>query len=150
MIGKHARNLYQEVPTHQEELEEYAALHSDLIKQLNGFTGLNRTVAITMFNESYAFGRDIRHDAGSALMYRTVDVKGPLPEYAYLKRVMDLCLRTDIAQKLGMSMVDFMHLDYATFNYIEKEYYDHKPIEQDAVEEMMREMDLKSMQKKGR
>ena len=143
VTGTYRKNLFQEPLTGSTELEDYANQHSSVVNQLKGTSGLNRTVAITFFNESYGYERDVRTPTGSSLMYHAVDVRGVYPEYSYLKRALDFCLRSDVCQKLGLSVADLMGLDYATFNFIEKEYYDHKPVEQEVVDQLLKDVDVK-------
>ncbi len=147
VTGKYKKNLFQEPVAGYGEIEDYAEQHRYLVTQLKGMTGLDRTVAITFFNESYAYQKDIRAPTGSSMMYHAVAPSGTPPEYSYLKRILDLCFRSDICQKLGMSVADFMGLDYATFCYIEKEYYDNKPVEQEVVDQLLKEVDVKQQLK---
>lgn len=124
-------------------MQKYGELHQSLIAQLGSMTGINRSVAINFFNESYAFNSDVRISTGSGMMnHVTKDYQKLQPEFSYLRKVLNLCLSTDICQKLGMSLEDFMGLDLATFGFIEKMYAEHKPAEQEAVDELMRNADL--------
>lgn len=124
-------------------LENYAKRYCAVAKQCATATGMARTVTFAEFNDTYCYGRDMRLANGrSTFMYRTrgdID-KLPHPEYGYLKRILTLCLRSDICQKLNISAFDLMQLDLATFEFIEQEYYTNKPVEQDTAEAAIRDM----------
>lgn len=147
-IGKYARDIYS---GDQQLVDNYATEHKSIVKQLTSVTGINRSLALSFFNESYAYDRDIRIPQGASMMY-TIPKNVPVvyPEYAYLKRILDFCLKTDVCQKLGLSVEDFMNLDLATLEFIETSYYNHKPIEQEAIDGIMREADIGKLAKKGR
>ncbi len=140
-VGRYAQDVFRD--TGGEDVKTYGELHQSFITQLGNMTGINRSVAINFFNESYAFNQDVRIPTGSGMMHHvTKDYQKLQPEFSYLRKVLHLCLSSDICQKLGMSLEDFMGLDLATFSFIEKAYADHKPAEQDAVDELMRSADL--------
>lgn len=67
-------------------------------------------------------------------------------QYAYLRRVLKFCFSTDFYKKTGLSVKDLMQLDLATFEYIEKEYHEFKPLENNALEDLMKDLE-KSGQK---
>lgn len=69
-------------------------------------------------------------------------------QYAYLRRVLKFCLSSDFYKKTGLSVKDLMMLDLATFEYIEKEFRDFKPIEQNALEDLMRDLEKSGKQAK--
>lgn len=110
-----------------------------------------RSVAFAEFNDTYCYGRDVRLPNGRSTFSHRVrnDIdKLPRPEYAYLKRVLNMCLRSDICQKLNLSVFDFMQLDLATYEFIEREYYTNKPVEQNSAEAAFREMQRELSKKK--
>ena len=125
------------------DLERYTVLHKNVVDQSRQAEGLTRSVIMAHFNDSYCYGRDVRINSRSVMMYH---IRADIDKYdtvaeQYLKRVLSLCLKSDICQKLNMSMVELMEIDYPTFEFIEREYYKHKPIEQDIVAEVQREME---------
>jgi hypothetical protein len=93
------------------------------------------------------FGRDIRAPSPCAptnkiFMY-PVDTKMADEiedgKMGYFKRVLRFCLSTTIYEKTGLTMADLLALDRVTFDYLEKEYFAFKPIEQDALKQAMQD-----------
>ena len=114
-------------------------------RQIVGVDGMTRSVCMAQFNESYMYGVDIRK-AGldSILMYHIQDQMADMLEkqqYAYLRRVLNFCMSGDFVAKTGLSVKDLMHLDFATFEFIEKMYLEFKPVEQDNIENVLRDLE---------
>lgn len=136
-----------------ESLGAYARLHENVVSQSFGADGLTKSVILTHFNDSYCYGNDVRTAyAGSVMMYsirKDIETFDTVAEQ-YFKRVLNLCLRSDICQKLNMSMVELMSVDYPTFELIEREFYKHKPAEQDIAAELQRELEREATAKHKR
>lgn len=108
-----------------------------------GTKGLLRSQNTKFFHDSYAIGKDVRNANGSLFTYSTrVDEIKTYPEYGYLNRVLTLCLNTDICTKLGLSVADFMHLDLATFNYIEEQYHKLKAETSKTANKVLRDLNI--------
>lgn len=141
-IGKLAINIENES---DQQLRTYIQHLQEVQKQIIPFDGLARTITLYHANETYMYGTDIRTvGKESVMMYKVNPGLAKQIEnekYSYLKRVLNLCLKTDICQKLGMSIADFMGLEVPVFSYIEKMYYENKPAEQSALEDIAKELE---------
>ena len=104
-------------------LKEYGDIHIKIAQMCVGSKGLHRSQSIAFFNDSYRMGKDIR-DSRSIFTYPvSVEEQNNHPEMLYLSRVLKLCASSDICNKLGLSIKDFMEMDLNTFSYIE-DYWD--------------------------
>lgn len=112
--------------------------------QTSKLDSMGKSIIIRLLNEAWMYGVDLRTvKTDSNLMYhvdrQSVDEIEKV-KFGYLQRVLNLCLRTDICSKTGMSLADFMGLEYPVFEYIEKKYYEHKPAEQKALEDIAKDL----------
>ncbi|MDE5759006.1 MAG: hypothetical protein K2H85_10415 [Allobaculum sp.] len=130
-----------------ELLKAYTERLGFVKEQMVGMDGFYRSAMMAQFNESWMYGVDIRKVGLSSILYYHVqpDAADTIEKYRYshLTRVLSLCLKTDICQKLGMSLTDFMSLEFPVFEQIEKAYYEHKPIETEMVGDILRQMENK-------
>ena len=107
---------------------------------------MQRSLLLSQFNESYMYGADVREVGKGQTVFMYI-VQNKLADYlenyqyAYLRRVLRFCFSTDFYKKTGLSVKDLMTLDLATFEYIEKEFRDFKPVERDALEDLMRDLE---------
>lgn len=134
-------------------LAAYAERLQHLKTQLIGVSDFARAACMAQFNETWMYGTDMRiYGRESVLLYHVKPHAAEAVEtykHAYLKRVLNLCLRTDICAKLGMSLMDFMTLEFPVFEYIEKSYYEHKPMENEMLGDLVRQMEQDAKKKKA-
>jgi len=116
-------------------------MHRIIAEKCANHTGISKSQNIRFFNEAYIAGTSIHDKNRSCFTYsKPVDAPIEYPEYNYLSMVLDLCLKSDICSKLGLSVSDFMQMDLGTFKYIQETYYKHKPKEQKEIENILKDM----------
>lgn len=119
---------------------------------------LARAATAKYMNETWILGKDVRTPRSGGqdnyiFMY-PVDEKCADEiedgKMGYFKRVLRFCLSTNIHEKTGLTMSDLMALDRATFDYLEKEYYAFKPVEQDALNQALNDLKKLGSSEKNR
>lgn len=125
---------------------EYIEKLNFVKSQIGHLSPEEKMLTILQFNESYMYGVDVREvgKGSTALLYHADDKLVDSIEtykFAYLKRVLSLCLRSDLCAKLGMSLMEFMSLEYPIFEYIEKTFIETKPTEMEHMEELTKDLE---------